>query len=390
MTTRGPLPLKQPGHRSAVELPKILLVDDEPALLDALHLQLRRHAVVVMSPGPREGLQAVADQGPFHVVISDMRMPGMDGVTFLARVREIDSQAIRMMLTGNADIETALAAVNEGHVFRLLTKPCPPHVLLANVEAAIEQHRLVNAERVLLTQTLAGCVRALTGMLGIARPRAMGRAMRVRQRVAALAEQRGEESWAAELAAMLSQVPTLTLTEDVERRHFLGQELSEAEQSRIDRIPATAADLIAGIPRLEEVREILLHVGNPSAPGAPWGAKALAVALDLDGLAQVKADTHTVLARLASRGHDPWLVEALADLWLQERDPAKPLPLAIAELKDGMRLAADVVATNGGILATGGHEITAGLLVHLQQVATELGVVEPVYVIAPSVAEQWQ
>jgi CheY-like chemotaxis protein len=373
------------GPKGSEDRPRVLLVDDEVALLDGLELQLRRHVTVVAASSPRLGLTAIEHQGPFEVVISDMRMPGMDGVAFLSRVREIDPTVVRMMLTGNNDVETALAAVNEGNVFRFLVKPCPPHILLASVEAAVEQYRLVTAERVLLSQTLAGCVRALTSVLAIARPRAMGRALRARQRVTMLASRQGRESWAVEIAAMLSQLPTVALPVDLERRYVEGEDLREDERARVDRVPAIAAELIAGIPRLEEVREILLYVGRPSLSKAPWGAKVLAAALDLDALAQGKADSRVVLARLSERNHDPWLVEALADLWLEEQEPTQALGLPVQDLNAGMVLAADVVATNGALMATAGHDITPSLLEHLRAVAVHGGVVEPVYV-RPAIA----
>jgi len=65
-------------------------------------------------------------QGPFPVVVSDCRMPDIDGIQFLALVRKIAPDTVRMMLTGNHDLETAMEAINRGEIFRFLTKPCPP------------------------------------------------------------------------------------------------------------------------------------------------------------------------------------------------------------------------------------------------------------------------
>ncbi len=99
---------------------RILLVDDEQAVLDALCRQHRKHYTLVPACGSNAGLQAVEKEGPFAVVVTDYRMPGMNGTQFLAKAREHDPDMIRIMLTGQADLRTAIDAVNRGHIFRFL------------------------------------------------------------------------------------------------------------------------------------------------------------------------------------------------------------------------------------------------------------------------------
>jgi DNA-binding NtrC family response regulator len=109
----------------------------------------------------KAGLERLSSDGPFAVVVSDMRMPEMNGAAFLAQVRERAPDTVRVLLTGQADLDSAIAAVNEGQIFRFLTKPCAPEMLISSLRAAEEQHRLITAERVLLEQTLHGAVKAL-------------------------------------------------------------------------------------------------------------------------------------------------------------------------------------------------------------------------------------
>ncbi len=111
---------------------KILIVDDEPNILSAFRRQLRGEFNMEFAEGPERGLEMIATSGPFAVVVSDMRMPGMSGVEFLVNVARTERDTVRMMLTGNADQETATAAVNEGHIFRFLNKPCTPETRTAN------------------------------------------------------------------------------------------------------------------------------------------------------------------------------------------------------------------------------------------------------------------
>src|ERR1700723_1249547 len=96
---------------------KILFVDDEPSVLEGYKRMLGRDLPIDTAVGGTLGLAAIAERGPYAVVISDMRMPQMDGAKFLARVRDLAPATVRLALTGYADIETAMSAVNEGSIF---------------------------------------------------------------------------------------------------------------------------------------------------------------------------------------------------------------------------------------------------------------------------------
>jgi predicted signal transduction protein with EAL and GGDEF domain len=130
-----------------VERPSILCVDDEPALLQALALHLGRRYEVLSAAGGAEALAVLQRTPAIAVIISDMRMPGLNGAEFLAQARVLAPAAERIMLTGQSDLASAIAAVNEGQVFRFLTKPCAPPDLLGAVEAAVERNRARSAEQ---------------------------------------------------------------------------------------------------------------------------------------------------------------------------------------------------------------------------------------------------
>src|SRR6185503_12829528 len=93
---------------------RILCVDDDVHILQAFERQFRNQFEIQTALGPLLGLKAVAGDGPFAVVISDLRMPDMDGIEFLSRVRQASPDAVRIMLTGNADLNASISAVNEG------------------------------------------------------------------------------------------------------------------------------------------------------------------------------------------------------------------------------------------------------------------------------------
>src|SRR5579872_894961 len=147
---------------------KVLFVDDDANILSAYQRHLRRHVALDTALGGLEALSRIADGGPYAIVISDMRMPEMNGVEFLTKVRTLAPNTVRMMLTGNADQKTAMDAVNEGCIFRFLTKPCSPETLTQAIDAGMEQYRLITAEAELLEKTLTGSMAMVTEMMAAA------------------------------------------------------------------------------------------------------------------------------------------------------------------------------------------------------------------------------
>src|SRR5690242_13400139 len=120
---------------------KILFVDDEPAILDGYRRLLRGEYEFDIALGPNLALEMLTKQS-YAVVIADMRMPEMDGAQLLSKIAAEYPGTIRIMLTGNSDMQTAVRAVNEGAVFRFLTKPCDKELLRTTIQAALAQYRL--------------------------------------------------------------------------------------------------------------------------------------------------------------------------------------------------------------------------------------------------------
>ncbi|HEX3853893.1 MAG TPA: response regulator, partial [Polyangiaceae bacterium] len=159
---------------------RILCVDDEPLVLEGIERTLFEHFDVTTDSSPLHAL-SVLEAGPaFAVVLSDMRMPELDGASLLRRAREIAPLTSRMLLTGQADVNSAVAAVNEGQILRFLWKPCPPEALIQALELGVEQYRLVTAERELLERTVTGCVRLLSEVLSLVAPALFSRTQRIK------------------------------------------------------------------------------------------------------------------------------------------------------------------------------------------------------------------
>lgn len=355
---------------------RILCVDDEPNVLEGISLHLRRRFDVETATSGAAGLEALTRNGAIAVVMSDMRMPGMDGAAFLTKARQIAPDAVRMLLTGQSDMDSAIAAVNEGQIFRFLTKPCPRDRLLAAFEAAVEQHRLITAERVLLEQTLHGSIKMLTDVLSLANPMAFGRASRIKGVAAELGRAVGAKAlWPIEVAAMLSQVGCVTLPTKTIEKLYHGHPLTPDEQLATDRLPALGEQLLASIPRLEDVRSSLIHQadhfdGMGKSPNAlqgeaiPLGARILKIVLDFDMLEAQGLTASVALDTMRGRlgWYDPRLFDAFARLRgaRGQQNEIREIPLRL--VVTGMVFVEDVKTAAGVLLLPRGYEVTEGLV----------------------------
>jgi DNA-binding NtrC family response regulator len=133
-------------------LATILLVDDEPHVSEALKRALRREPYEFLTATSAADAQEVLAARHIDVVISDEQMPGMSGSELLGIVRKRHPHAIRMILSGQASLEAAVRAINEGEVYRFFLKPCNPTDLISTVQQALAHKRLEAQSRRLLRE----------------------------------------------------------------------------------------------------------------------------------------------------------------------------------------------------------------------------------------------
>jgi response regulator RpfG family c-di-GMP phosphodiesterase len=373
-------PLSRTGDDSV----SILLVDDEVAILDGLRRQLRRKFQVHTANGGAEALELLQTE-PVTVVVSDMRMPQMDGATFLSRVRVLYPDVVRILLTGQTDTQAAITAVNEGQIYRFLTKPCPPEVLLEEIGSAVELNRLMTAEREVLGTTLRRTVEALTATLSLAQPAAFGRAVRVTRTVTELAEALGvKEAWELEVTAMLSHLGAVTLPPAVLAKLDTGRPLTEEEAEMAGRIPAISRDLVSTIPRLEGVAQAIgwhlarydgqgSGVGVPRGEDLPLAARILRLAADFDaGMTQRPSVQATISALRADAGaYDPRVLAALVTSHDVPDTQGPPRDVDVDDLAPGMVVFDDVYTTEGVLLISRGTEVTDALILRIENYARQ-------------------
>ncbi len=375
---------------------KILFVDDDPSILEAYSRNLRKLYDIDTAPGGAEGLAKLAGNGSYPVVVSDLRMPGMDGIEFLSKVRGELPDTVRIMLTGNADLEAAIESVNKGNIFRFLIKPCDPETLKSALDAGIRQYNLITAEREILEKTLKGSIKMLTDVLSLVNPVAFGRASRVKSSVAQLAKHlKLENPWHYEVAAMLSQVGCVAVPSSVLEKRYLEKALSDDEKQMLKKHPAIAHNIITNIPRLESIAEIIVNQEKnfdesdfsevaTNGKEITLGARLLKVALDFDTLESGGFTKKAAVADMEKNAdrYDPGILKALSEC-IGEEKRYKLKSVSVDELTAGMIVAKDVVNRDGLLLITKGQEVSNVMRERLKNYAKTVGIEEPIEVQAP-------
>jgi CheY-like chemotaxis protein len=357
---------------------KILFVDDEPSSLTGYELMLRPNFEMDTAVGGEQGLTAVRERGPYAVVVSDMRMPGMNGAQFLARVRQAAPDTIRVILTGYSDITAAMDAVNEGNIFRLLAKPCNQEVLAKAITSGLVQYRLITAEKDLLENTLIGSIKVLTDVLGAVNPEVFGKSVRITRCVRHMvAKFHLTSSWCFEAAAMLSQLGCLMLDPELIQAAYVDTHLSAENRTRFEAHPNIARDLLGNVRRLEPVAWIISQqliqapVNPPQIPGVSaeilaLGARMIKVSVAFDSLRMRGVSDDAAVSRLKYRSEfDRELIDALSDM-RSEESQMELRKIPIATLAIGMVLQQNIRNRAGVLVVAKGQEVTRPLLMKLE------------------------
>jgi len=378
---------------------KILCVDDDANILEGYQRSLRKQFSIDIALGPDEGLAAIRKQGPYAVVVADMQMPVMNGIQFLMKAQEQSPDTVRVMLTGNADQKTAMDAVNQGHVFRFLTKPCSPEELASVLKTGLEQYRLITAERELLSKTLNGSIKMLTDILSILDPQSFGIGQRMREYIRLFAESLNlKQTWDLELAAMLSQVGFVTIPPTVLKKSRAEQGLSGEEKDMLARVPEIGAGLLNNIPRLESVARII-RFQNKNFDGSgfpndklageeiPIGSRILRVLGDLLLIESKDIPRFKALTKMRQcpGRYDPKVLEAIAaafDVFLATKPADEPptKEIVFKDLRVGQVLKANLMTKDGMLIVTAGTEVSQVVMEKLHNFADLSGIKEPIYV----------
>ena len=360
---------------------RVLFVDDEADLLLTVQRALRSRYAVDTAASGAAALALLQKNEPYAVIVADMLMPGMDGIELLVAVAEKWPDTVRLMMTGDPSRQTALEAVNRGHIYGLLTKPFSTGSLVPALEGALRYHALLASERELLEKTLHGCVQVLMDILAVVEPRSFGRAQTLKEKMrSVLLLMQDKSSWECELAASLSSIGCVTVPPAVLQRLRQNEVLSFDEREIIQRIPEAGSQLIGRIPRLEGVARIVSYQsknfdgsGIPkdgiSGDDIPLGARVLKVLLDfmeLEAHAKLPEEALEIL-RARPGSYDPRVLAALSRALnvsgsVLPSSERKPRIVKLNELRPGHVLVNDITTPEGLVLVPAGQKITLMVL----------------------------
>ena len=378
---------------------KVLFIDDDSNLLAAFQRNLRKQLNLDTALSGLEGLKKLQNDGPYALIVVDMQMPGMNGVEFLEQAQKLAPDTVRIMLTGNADQQTAVDAVNRGQIYRFLNKPCPPDVLLPAIEEGLKLFDVTQIEREVLEGTLMESVKLMSEVLGMVAPEALGRGQRLRESMRTFGEFiNASPLWELEVAALLSSIGCASLPARVLEKFSSGGNRTVEEEKLTRLVPQIGHDLLAPIPRFGQVARIILFQQKcfdgsdiPAIKCAgediPLGARMLKILVDRmtlesEGTAKQRA-FEVMLARTGA--YDPKLLKlcfACFPSFLTERISASVTThsLYIRELSANQVATSDVVTQEGKVILKAGNRFTPMVLQKLKNYDTLGEVRQPVSV----------
>ena len=380
---------------SARELPRILCVDDEPRIVEGIALQLRKDYEVHKAFSGAEALLKLREIRGVAVVMSDMRMPGMDGATLLERVRQLYPHTTRILLTGEPGRDVAVAAVNKGQIFKYLTKPCQPGDLRSAIEDGVDQYRLFTAEKAVLQETLLGLIAALVDMLAITNPVAFGRARRLKRLAMEFAQSLGfNEFWQLEAAAMLSQIGYISLPVELSEKVYYGEPLTPEEKTLASAVEKVSAQLLDHVPRLEPVMQVLTALSWTDEQIARLGdgtigtaTRILGLTLELDTLLirGGTPDSAMLLLRARKDRFGAEMVEQFAQHVGARSGDSEVREMALKSVQVGMTIMKDVRTHLGTLVVPRGFEVTQRFLERIANFGGEI-LEERIPVLIPGAA----
>jgi len=400
----------------------ILCVDDEPHILSSLRRLLKPHGYQFLGAGSAEEGIALLDSEKIDLVISDMRMPGMQGSEFLGIARERWPSVVRVMLTGYSDVSSTIEAINKGEIYRYISKPWNDLEVLGVLNQALERRRIEDENRKLqaalvlkntelqeLNGTLEDRVAARTAevermamqirkshintiktfstLLEWREGLLAGHSRRVADMARKLAQAMGcseQETQDVFIAGLIHDIGLISLPDKVIEKPvslLQGEDLHRYEKHAAfgEQILLSQDDqqMVASIIRSHHERHD--GAGFPDRlVGAmiPLGARVLGVTDAYDDLCHgritsarlAESDACAVISRGRGSQFDPEVV----DVFLQMLLAAKPAPekpprlVRTVDLQAGMRLARDLVSPEGLVLLSAGHVIHADLIRRLK------------------------
>lgn len=425
----------------------LLLVDDEVGILNALRRLFRPEGYQILTAESGAAGLEILEKESVDLIISDMRMPQMDGATFLAKVRARWPRIVRLLLTGYADVTSTIAAINQGEIYRYIAKPWDDTDILLIVRQALEQSRLKqeNARLQALTEkqnidlrqlneglealveqrtgelrqtvsflelaqndlkkSFRNSISVFSGLMEMRNGSISGHSRRVAEQSRRLAQlAKVDEATTQDIlyAALLHDIGKLALPDRLIDKPFYT--LSPEDQLEVMKHPVKGELALMAIEQLKAAASMIRghherfdgngYPDKLSGLEIPLGARILAITNDFDalqvGLLQNKryseSEARAWLVEGRGKRYDPALVDLFNATVVDPKDRADPdVPFKAYQLKPGMVLSRDLVSNEGGLLLARGHVLSESLIHQVCQFEVTEKVSLTVYVWTTSV-----
>lgn len=330
------------------------------------------------------------------VVFSCYHLPGDGGVAFLRDCETWSPQATRIMLTREGSKQAVKEALNEGHAFMYLEKPCKKQEIVSAFEAGLSHHRQLAKERAILERTLAGSVKMLIEMLSLFHPDAFRRTSAIRQQALKIAKELGlKKTWELEMAVMLSPLGEAMLPKQILSRFRAARSLGDQEREILAKAPQQTRDLLQNIPQLDRVSEYLFLSGRgydgsgfpedgPVGQDIPLISRIIKLLTDLWYASPENGPDAAAFEALMInwKQYDPRLLDVTKSILLRDV-PIEPNALFkqcyIQSLKPGDVLLDDVrTETSFELVLSRGHLLTPTMIRRLDHFNKTAGVRQPI------------
>ncbi|MCL5990738.1 MAG: response regulator [Bacteroidetes bacterium] len=373
---------------------RILLVDDDYDVITAYKRNLRKDFDITTANSGVEGIEKIRESDPFAVVVSDFNMPKMNGIEFLKLVRKAAPDTVRVMLTGFAELDTAMEAVNQGNVFRFITKPVHTESLICTLNDCAEQHQLITSERELLDKTLKGSLKVFIDILTFISPTIFNLSSRYRTMAKRLGVALGiKKLWEVEIAALLSQIGIITIPTEIVDKRSKGDTLTPQEEKIYQTQSENCRNLLKNIPRLEEIanaiqfqdknyNEFVTENEIVNEADFPLISRILKVAIDFENSIHKGLNQPDALRLLKATSHkyDPKVLDSLERIITGVRIERVMKHIRLKDLRIAMVIAEDIKDDKGNILLRKGYEISDVLLLRLMNASKVRSIIEPIYI----------
>jgi putative two-component system response regulator len=314
---------------------RILFVDDEATVLAVIQRAFKEKFKISVAHSAKEGLAIIEREPPFPVIVSDYQMPEIDGISFLATIGKVSPGSVRILLTGCAHFDISIRAINEGNIFRFLSKPCPMEVLEKALLDGLRHYQLLQTEREYYglkrwNEGMGGLIQAFSRLIESKDPYTAGHQQRVSKLSVAIAEQLGFSTNSVEqirMSALIHDIGKIYVPAE-----FLNKPgvLNASEWEIVKMHSQVGHDVLAPIAFPFPIHEIVFqHHERLDGSGYPVGIKADQIHIEAQIIAI--ADILEAIAH-----HRPYR-------------PAKGLEEAIRELQANMGTKYNVEASKAAI-----------------------------------------